>query len=196
MEYKIKDIIFSKMPLIDDKLIVDTISLEEILSVWESSINEDREIITCRPIVKRSYDDAKVLFSSLLDSDTTFILGIYIYLKDDKRQLVGRVTFSDYNCRNQSMEIGYTTISQFRKKGYMKRALSKIFYTLFSEAAINKIYAQTGEFNKPSIRLLESLHFHCDGCLRQHHQWKGILYDDFIYSLTREDYKTLFLENN
>lgn len=52
----------------------------------------------------------------------------------------------------------------------------------------NKIYAQTGEFNKSSINLLKQLHFHCDGHLREHHELDGILYEDYLFSLTRNDW--------
>jgi RimJ/RimL family protein N-acetyltransferase len=50
------------------------------------------------------------------------------------------------------------------------------------------VYAQTASFNKNSIKLLESLEFKLDGTLRQHHYYKGDLYDDLLYSLLKFEY--------
>lgn len=191
IDFKIKKIINSMLPLEDNILSINTISLEELLLIWESTTYEDSEFVTCRPIIKRNYNQAKDLFSSLMENDNVYIFGTYIN-HNNNLIAVGKVTISDYNYRNQSVEVGYTMLQQYRRCGYMYKSLLLIFKMLFTETPINKIYAQTGEFNEPSLKLLKSLKFHCDGRLRQHHLLKDVLYDDFIYSLTREDYNKFF----
>ncbi|WP_115840406.1 GNAT family N-acetyltransferase [Gottschalkia purinilytica] len=54
---------------------------------------------------------------------------------------------------------------------------------------INKITAQVGSFNIESNMLLKSLGFRLDGVLREHHDLDGKLYDDYVYSLLKREYK-------
>jgi hypothetical protein len=66
-----------------------------------------------------------------------------------------------------------------------KEGLEILLRYLFTEMNLNKVYAQTASFNKASVKLLESLDFKLDGTLRQHHYYKGDLYDDLIYSVLK-----------
>ncbi|MFW5669658.1 MAG: GNAT family N-acetyltransferase, partial [Acetivibrio ethanolgignens] len=52
----------------------------------------------------------------------------------------------------------------------------------------NKIYAQTCELNTRSRNLLEKCGFCVDARLRQHHEYNSFFYDDYIYSILRDDY--------
>lgn len=70
----------------------------------------------------------------------------------------------------------------------MSSALKLLLAYLFEHTVLNKVYAQTGAFNLNSIYLLESLGFHQDGRLREHHELNGVFYDDFIYSMLSSDY--------
>lgn len=65
----------------------------------------------------------------------------------------------------------------------MRQALSALCSMLLLEFGLNKLYAQTGAFNAPSIRLLERVGFRQEGVLRQHHELNGVLWDDAIFSL-------------
>lgn len=136
-------------------VVLDSISAEEL--VWLRSL-EDKDgfdMMTCRPIRMRSRGEKLELYQSALDDPNTVILGLWTF---DKKHLIGKLTASDWNPRNRSMEIGY----------YL-------------------IMAQTGAFHISSIRLLESCGFRRDGVLRQHHEKDGILYDDFLYSLLADE---------
>jgi ribosomal-protein-alanine N-acetyltransferase len=59
---------------------------------------------------------------------------------------------------------------------------------LFDHLGLNKIYCQTAEFNIPSIKILQKLEFHRDAILREHHELEGKLFDDFVFSLLRNDW--------
>ena len=59
---------------------------------------------------------------------------------------------------------------------------------LFEELEINKIMAQTGEYNDASIALLKKLGFKQDGRLRQHHELDGEMYDDLLFSILAEEF--------
>jgi len=53
---------------------------------------------------------------------------------------------------------------------------------------LNKLYGQTGEFNQAAVGLLKKLGFHRDAVLRQHHELDGGLYDDYVFSILREEW--------
>ena len=74
--------------------------------------------------------------------------------------------------------------------------MTAFFDLIFAMTEINKLYCQTGAFNEPSIRLLERLGLHRDAILREHHELDGKLWDDYIYSILRREWKTMLLESS
>jgi [ribosomal protein S5]-alanine N-acetyltransferase len=67
--------------------------------------------------------------------------------------------------------------------------LTMIINHLFSSTNLNKLYCQTAAFNIASIKLLYKLKFHQDAVLREHHELDGKLWDDYIYSILRREWK-------
>ena len=103
--------------------------------------------------------------------------------------LVGRIRFFEANPRNQSCEIGYITAPGARGKGYAREGVSVLLDYLFDGLGLNKVQAQTAAFNETSIRLLESLGFTRDAALREHHLYKGVLHDDYVYSILAREWR-------
>jgi RimJ/RimL family protein N-acetyltransferase len=102
---------------------------------------------------------------------------------------VGRFSYFDFNLRNRSAEFGYTVNSKFRRQGIGTKMLILAISDLFSKTDLNKLYCQTAEFNIPSSALLKKLKFHKDAVLREHHELDGKLWDDYIYSILRCEWK-------
>ncbi len=132
---------------------------------------------TCRPILngkptRRS--DEVVTFSFRMD-------GI--------DELVGRFSYFDMNVRSHSAEFGYMVNPQYRRRGIATEILNTAITHLFSTTILNKLYCQTGAFNVASIKLLEKLNFHQDGVLREHHELDGKVWDDYIYSVLRREWR-------
>ena len=111
---------------------------------------------------------------------------VIVHIEDD--QPVGKLSFFNLNMLNRSAELGYTVAPDEQNKGYGGEGLRLLIKYLFLQLNLNKVYAQTGSFNKASIKLLESLDFKLDGTLRQHHYYNGDLYDDLVYSLLRFEF--------
>ena len=105
-----------------------------------------------------------------------------IVRKQDKT-LVGKITFYDLNTLNRSAGLGLLIDPDERRKGYAADALRVLIRYLFRYRGLNKVYAQTAEFNAGAVKLLESLGFKKDACLRDHHFYNGEFHDTFIYSL-------------
>lgn len=193
MSCNLKAILPSDIILGSDDLVLHQISLQDILLIRKYRNHENPAKETCRPLVHRNDREYEEYASNMINSGTTFLFGIYTKQENGNEKIIGQISISDYNSRNQSVEAGYLLIQEYRKNGYMKLAMEKMCAFLFTETPINKIYAQTGEFNGSSIKLLDSLHFSCDACLRQHHELDGILYDDCIYSLIKSDWEKMNL---
>lgn len=103
--------------------------------------------------------------------------------------VVGKLRFFEFNPRNRSCEIGYTTAPGARGKGYAREGVAVLLGYLFDGLGMNKVHAQTGAFNAASIRLLESLGFTRDGVLREHHLLEGVLHDDYVYSMLAREWR-------
>ena len=113
--------------------------------------------------------------------------GIYnqdfaIVKKEDNR-LVGKVAYFDFNTQNRSAEIGIIIDPDEREKGYASEAVFLLCKYLFRQRGLNKVYAQTAEFNKGAINLLKSLEFKKDGILRDHYFFEGEFHNGLIYSI-------------
>ncbi|GAP99976.1 GNAT family N-acetyltransferase [Leptolyngbya sp. NIES-2104] len=132
---------------------------------------------TCRPILngKRVPPDHEVITFS--------------FRMDGIDELVGRFAYFDINCRNRSAEFGYMVNPKLRRRGIGAQMLDIAITHLFSTTTLNKLYCQTAEFNLASIKLLEKLNFHRDGVLREHHELDGKLWDDYIYSVLRLEWR-------
>ncbi len=111
--------------------------------------------------------------------------GDFVIVAIEDNRLVGKLRYFHLNTLNRSAELGYIIAPDARKQGYAKEGMTLLIKYLFTDLNLNKVYAQTASFNKASNILLESLGFKLDGTLRQHHYYKGDLYDDMLYSLLK-----------
>ena len=132
---------------------------------------------TCRPII----NGKRVIPSNDVVTFAFTIPGI--------DELVGKFQYFDFNVRNRSAEFGYTVNPQFRQRGVGTKMLTTIIDHLFLSTNLNKLYCQTAAFNVASIKLLQKLKFHQDAVLREHHELNGKLWDDYIYSVIRREWK-------
>lgn len=150
---------------------------ERVFATWNQVGRLEER--TCRPILngKRvSPSNEVVTFSFMLD-------GI--------DEPVGRFAYFDLNTRNHSAEFGYTVNPKFRRRGIGTEMLNIAVSYLFSTTNLNKLYCQTAAFNIASIKLLEKLNFHQDGVLREHHELDEKLWDDYIYSVLRREWRKI-----
>jgi [ribosomal protein S5]-alanine N-acetyltransferase len=150
---------------------------KRVFAMWSQVSRLEEQ--TCRPILngKRVAPGSEVVTFS--------------FVMDGSDELVGRFAYFDLNPRNHSAEFGYTVNPQFRQRGIGTTMLNIAITHLFSTTMLNKLYCQTGAFNLASIKLLEKLNFHQDGVLREHHELDGKLWDDYIYSVLRRDWRDI-----
>jgi RimJ/RimL family protein N-acetyltransferase len=148
---------------------------KELFKKWQKARMKE---ITCREIRNgKHYVNPKVLFLS-------FFMG-------NEKEPVGKFNCFNINKRNKSGECGYAIDPKLRGQGIGTKMIAACISYLFKNYDFNKLYCQTGAFNKPSIAILEQLGFHRDGVLRQHHELDGKLWDDYIYSILRKEWKKI-----
>jgi len=140
---------------------------------------------TCRPVVPKTHEERLANFVATRNDDNRQSLAV---IRNSDGKLVGRVSYFDLNPRNRAVEIGYTIGTEFRGKGYGREAVGLLLAYLFDTLKVNKVMAQTADFNQPSVALLSALGFHLDGRLRQHHELDGELHDDLHYSLLKDEF--------
>jgi ribosomal-protein-alanine N-acetyltransferase len=167
------------LPQTRNHVTIGPLTLEEHLLIQGELIQEPVARYTCRPVKARTAEEVEADFVRSSGERSVVRIG---FRESPDAELAGRILLFDYNPRNRSAEIGYFTRPDFRRRGLTKDALELLIELAFTVADLNKVYAQTVETNRASIRLLESLGFHRDGVLREHHEIEGRLVADFVYS--------------
>ena len=146
----------------------------ETFREWgQASCIEER---TCRPVKNGRHVPG-----------TDKVLRLAYYVAGHKAP-VGKFDVFDFNSRNRSAEFGIMVDPEMRGKGIGTRMVSDCLDHVFKTTDLNKLYGQTGAFNKASISLLKRLGFHRDAVLREHHELDGKLYDDLIFSILRREW--------
>lgn len=118
---------------------------------------------------------------------------LLLELKETNR-VIGAVCIDDDSLRWEvnSRELSYFIHEDFARKGYMKEALAAVIRHLFEEEKPDCIAARSFAPNEASKALLRSLGFHQDGLIpRCVKGYGGIVFDDTLWSLLREEYEFL-----
>ncbi len=177
------------LPLETDRFVIGIPVLSQMIGFQEELGTDELPRLTCRPIKEHSKEEREALYAKTLMDVGALTLGIQDGGGgfDTSSPIFGKISVFDFNPRNKSAEFGYVLLPSRRRQGVMKDALRAVCYMLLRDAGLNKLYAQTGAFNEPSVALLGTLGFHLDGRLREHHALDGVLYDDLVFSLLKKE---------
>ena len=157
-------------------MLLKEVSTEE-LAIIKHWYGADRiEMQSCRPVVNN------------ILTKPVFEVKNFLFFIDELAEPAGNVFYFDVNERNRSCEFGYKINPLYRNKGLGKLMLTQFISHMFGNKNYNKLYCQTAEFNKPSVKMLERIGFRKDGTLREHHELDGKLYDDYIYSILHSEW--------
>lgn len=166
----------------------DNIRYLSVLYDWKIA-EPHNERFTCRPIEipddRSQYIEAMRRKFQMRDTR-------HFVLADAERDVpLGKVSLFNLNPRNRSGEFGYYMPEASRGRGLGGIMIRRFIDRAYSDESLNlyKIYATTSASNTPSIRMLERLHFHLDGRLRDHYWIEGALYDQLHYSLLRSEWR-------
>jgi RimJ/RimL family protein N-acetyltransferase len=107
---------------------------------------------------------------------------------------VGFVSTHDCNPRVGTFSFGIGIMPQHQRHGYASEALLLVLRYYFHERRYQKVTSHVYSFNKPSIRLHESLGFLQEGCLRRMVFTQGVHHDELIYGMTVEEFDAHYAE--
>ncbi len=110
----------------------------------------------------------------------------WIVLIDDLP--AGWVTLVILNWDHGLAEIGYTLSSEYQQRGLMVPAVRQLLRELFSRTSLERIEARCAVENVASQKVLERLHFVCEGRLRSYFRLHGERVDNFLFALLKEDF--------
>ncbi|MFT7589473.1 MAG: ribosomal-protein-alanine N-acetyltransferase [Limisphaerales bacterium] len=133
--------------------------------------------MTCNPVKEDSRlilpVDAKVIY----------------YESEDSNSLIGRMVFSNWNPRNFSMQFSFIVDPDFVTWDVSSRMVDHAISNFFGKRVdVKKLYCLIPEYNDHAVHCLKSLGFRLDGTLRDHHELKGKLYGERIYSVMRSEW--------
>ncbi|RRJ62237.1 N-acetyltransferase [Paenibacillus oralis] len=157
-----------------------------VIFQWAADETE-KEYHTCRPIREMdSYEAYREKVTSGLNHGKLH----YIMIDVEENEVVGKISLFDYNPRNRSAEFGYYVPTLHRGKGVGRRLVHLFLKEVFHDQYLNlnKIYATTAAYNKPSIKLLERFNFKFEGAYREHYWFSdGTVCDQYHYSLLKKE---------
>lgn len=178
----------SKIPtqrsLIGEDIFLRPVTADDIANAHVWTVASDPQSMTCRPFPYKTAAEAAEIFKKKHDPNSLERQAFAIVRIEDKRP-VGLIRYFSYNTANRSAELGFIVDPDERRQGMASDAVRTIVKHLFEQLGLNKVYAQTGSFNKASCSMLEKLGFKRDGVLRDHHFYNGEFHADYVYSLLR-----------
>lgn len=166
--------------LTGEKIFLRPASADDIANAHFWFTMSDPHSQTCRPLKLKSAGEAVEAFKKKADNPNRQTFAI---VDIDSKTLLGKIAYFDYNPLNRSAEFGILIDPDQRQKGIASDALKTLVTYLFKFRGLNKVYAQTGEFNAGAIKLMESLGFKRDATLRDHYYYDGNFHKGYIYSL-------------
>lgn len=101
---------------------------------------------------------------------------------------VGEIALKNIKWFNRKGEISFYIGEDYQNKGYAGKALKMLLYHSFNRLNFHRIEAETYEFNKQSIRLLEKAGFILEGRARKAKYANGEYIDILYYGLLKEEY--------
>lgn len=143
-------------------------------------LHGEPQAMSCSPVPFLTPSEASERFKSKEKSPSEQRFAV---VRKEDEVPVGEVAFFNHNPLNRSAELGLLIDPEEREKGYGKEAAQLLCRYLFKYRGLNKVYAQTADFNEAAIKLLETLRFKKDGSLRDHYFFDGEFHNAAVYSL-------------
>lgn len=185
-----KDLLFSKFPCLETKeIILKKIEIEDANNLFEILTNKNIFKYTPGNPLKTMEAVKNVIDHHERDFNKRKTIFLGIFLKNEKKKLVGIAEIFDFNYDANSVEIGYRINENYWGKGLATKATALMVEYLFNEINVNRIQATPMPINKNSHKVLINNRFVCEGTLRQCKKWTGTgIVDLTFYSILKSKY--------
>ena len=124
-----------------------------------------------------------------LEKDARSERALYLELKETG-EMIGTVWLAKDSLRYgvNALMLEYYLGEEYAGKGYMTEALRASVRYAFEELGAELVSARVFRENRGSARVLEKLGFVHEGTVRRAVKgWGGVVYDDMLFSLLREE---------
>jgi [ribosomal protein S5]-alanine N-acetyltransferase len=115
--------------------------------------------ISCGWPTKDTRDVAPVYYVQLLGDPTVYGWGLWFIIEKQERKVIGDAGFKGKPNQVGEVEIGYGIVPEYQNQGYATEAAQALIDFAFKEGKVKKVKAICEINNKPSIKVLEKLHF-------------------------------------
>jgi [ribosomal protein S5]-alanine N-acetyltransferase len=105
-----------------------------------------------------------------------------IVLREPERRLIGHIGFHDPPGPERKVEVGYSVLPAYRRRGYALEAVQALFNWATAEHGIQRFVASVGPWNAPSLGLIRKLGFVQTGV-----QWDDEDGEELVFELDRAD---------
>ncbi|MDO5400742.1 MAG: GNAT family protein [Eubacteriales bacterium] len=135
---------------------------------------------------KMTRDEALDYIRQMMEKKRDFTVA----LRDGDR-FIGKIHLDNDSLRFDvnSVELAYWVGEPYARRGYMTEALHALLNWLFAEKAYDVVSARVLAPNTASQKLLETLGFTREGCIRKALNDNGTIYDDVHYSMLKEEFE-------
>lgn len=173
-----------------DRLILKPVEPEDLPYLLEQRWDSDlTDYIIHNPI--SSYNQQQWYENICRKGDVVMSI-FYKENPDEKPVLLGAVGLYDINQRHQRATWKTLRIrKQYQGLGLAREAAIMLLDYGFNTLNINKITGDAFPENKSIITLMEHVGFKMEGRLKQHYFHQGVFKDVVIYSVLREDFRSL-----
>jgi [ribosomal protein S5]-alanine N-acetyltransferase len=107
----------------------------------------------------------------------------------DNPRLIGTCGLFDWNRDWKKCSTGFVLARAMRGKGYMREAMAAVLSWGFEHMALNRVEALVRPLDLASLRLLRTIGFEQEGCLREAGYWDGGFHDLLQFALLRREYR-------
>jgi hypothetical protein len=111
------------------------------------------------PEVKKSVVELSMPKIRAAGSYDFLFITFWIVIEKTGKKIVAELGFKGAPNESGEIEIGYGTMHQHRRKGYMTEAVGGMIQWAKNQGPVRWILAETEETNIPSIRIMEKNHF-------------------------------------
>ena len=101
---------------------------------------------------------------------------------------VGFVFLFDIDYDRGHAEVGFWTVPDDQGNGYATEATALCLDHAFNDRGLHKVFARVFEHNDASMRVLESLGFRQEGCLREQDYIRGEYRDTYLFGLLNDEW--------
>lgn len=170
-------------------LALNVLEEKEIAELWDVISKYKKEL---RPWldwvdVVKTYDEYHNYMNRVRYEESIGIQKNLVLSVDGKAQ--GEIVFDDFDARIRSCNMGYWISPEYQQQGIMFSACIKAINQAWSSLNVDKINIRFIGKNVSSMKLAKKLGFLTDGVLRKNILYQGVIEDEIVMSLFRNEWK-------